>query len=181
MPLHDGTRSVGIVQDQAMAADKKRALGRPSASEYYAQSLDLATRTKQLLKGAELASDVKSASDWSYTSSTYHIPYARICGDAGCFIDPLFSSGVHLAIVGGLSAAVTIATSIRGEIDERTAGSWHSKKTVESYSRFMLAVSAATKQIRCDDEPVMEDFNKDGLQGAFNLLKPSEHLHRLHV
>lgn len=110
-----------------------------------------------------------------------HIPYARICGDAGCFIDPLFSSGVHLAIVGGLSAAVTIATSIRGEIDERTAGSWHSKKTVESYSRFMLAVSAATKQIRCDDEPVMEDFNKDGLQGAFNLLKPSEHLHRLHV
>ncbi|PHH75910.1 hypothetical protein CDD80_1945 [Ophiocordyceps camponoti-rufipedis] len=172
MPLHDGTRSVGVVQDQAMAADKKRSMGRPSASEYYAQSLDLATRTKELLEGAELTSGIKSASDWSYTSSTYHIPHARICGDAGCFIDPLFSSGVHLAIVGGLSAAVTIAASIRGDMDEQTAGSWHSKKTVESYARFMLAVSAATKQIRYDDEPVMEDFNNDGLQGAFDLLKP---------
>ncbi|RCI09776.1 hypothetical protein L249_3915 [Ophiocordyceps polyrhachis-furcata BCC 54312] len=172
MPLHDGTRSVGVVQDQALAADKKRKLEKPSALEFYQQSLDLATRTKKLLSGATLASDVKSASDWSYTSSTYHIPYARICGDAGCFIDPLFSSGFHLAIVGGLSAAVTIAASIKGGFDEQTAGSWHSKKTWESYARFLLVVSAATKQIRYDEEPVMQDFDEEGLQRAFDILQP---------
>ncbi|PFH59609.1 hypothetical protein XA68_12096 [Ophiocordyceps unilateralis] len=172
MPLHDGTRSVGIVQDQAMATDKKRKLGKPSTSEFYRQSLELATRTNELLSGATLASDIKSASDWSYTSSTYHIPYARICGDAGCFIDPLFSSGVHLAIAGGLSAAVTIAASLKGDYDEETAGSWHSKKTVESYARFLLAVCAATKQIRYEDEPVMHDFDEEGLQRAFDILQP---------
>ncbi|RDA96311.1 hypothetical protein CP533_1595 [Ophiocordyceps camponoti-saundersi (nom. inval.)] len=172
MPLHDGTRSVGVVQDQTMAADKKRKLEKPSALNFYHQSLELATRTKQLLSGATLASDIKSASDWSYTSSTYHIPYARICGDAGCFIDPLFSSGFHLAIVGGLSAAVTIAASINGGYDEETAGSWHSKKTWESYARFLLVVSAATKQIRYEEEPVMEDFDEEGLQRAFDILKP---------
>ncbi|RDA89342.1 hypothetical protein CP532_6187 [Ophiocordyceps camponoti-leonardi (nom. inval.)] len=172
MPLHDGTRSVGVVQDQAMAAEKKRRLEKPSTLEFYHQSLELATRIKKLLSGATLASDVKSASDWSYTSSTYHIPYARICGDAGCFIDPLFSSGFHLAIVGGLSAAVTIAASIKGSVDEQTAGSWHSKKTWESYARFLLVVSAATKQIRYEEEPVMQDFDKAGLQRAFDILQP---------
>ncbi|KAJ6785909.1 hypothetical protein PWT90_09495 [Aphanocladium album] len=87
------------------------------------------------VKGAELVTDVHSASDWSYTASRYHLTNARICGDAGSFIDPLFSSGIHLTTVGGLSAAVTIAASIRGDCDEEAAGSSHSKKTVESYTR----------------------------------------------
>ncbi|XP_044714956.1 tryptophan halogenase domain-containing protein [Hirsutella rhossiliensis] len=172
MPLHDGTRSVGIVQDQQMATDKKRELGHPSTLDFYRQSLELAPRTKKLLSGARLATDIKSASDWSYTSSSYHLPHARICGDAGCFIDPLFSSGVHLAITGGLSAAVTIAASLRGDCDEQTAGSWHSKKTVESYTRFFLAVSSATKQIRSQEEPVIQDVDEEGFQRAFDLLQP---------
>ncbi|KAE8147403.1 FAD/NAD(P)-binding domain-containing protein [Aspergillus avenaceus] len=172
MPLHDGTRSVGIVQDQKVATEKKRELGRPSTIDFYKQCLDMAPRTKKLLSEAEVVTDVKSASDWSYTASAYHIPNARICGDAGSFIDPLFSSGVHLAVTGGLSAAATIAASIRGDCDEQTAGSWHSKKTVESYTRFFLAVSSATKQIREQYEPVIQDMDEEGFQRAFDLFKP---------
>ncbi|KJZ71345.1 hypothetical protein HIM_09281 [Hirsutella minnesotensis 3608] len=172
MPLHDGTRSVGVVQDQKMAVEKKRRMGNPSTSEFYNKSVELASRTKSLLTGAELVTDVKSASDWSYTSSAYHLPYARICGDAGCFIDPLFSSGVHLAITGGLSATLTIMSSLRGDFDEQTAGTWHSKKTVESYTRFFLAVSSATKQIRSQEEPAIQDMDEEGFQRAFDLLGP---------
>ncbi|PMB71592.1 Tryptophan 2-halogenase [Beauveria bassiana] len=172
MPLHDGTRSVGIVQDQKQAARAKRDLGRPSGLEYYKLALKMAPTTQNLLAGAELASDVRSASDWSYTASTYHLPNARICGDAGSFIDPLFSSGVHLAITGGLSAAATIAASVRGDCDENTAGAWHSKKTVQSYSRFFLAVSSATKQIREKHLPILQDLNEEGFQRAFDLFRP---------
>ncbi|KAF3925124.1 hypothetical protein ABW20_dc0100288 [Dactylellina cionopaga] len=172
MPLHNGTRSVGIVQDQKMATEKKKTLGRPSTSDFYNQCLQMAPKTKQLLSGAELVGDIKSASDWSYTASTYHLHNARICGDAGSFIDPLFSSGVHLAITSGLSAAATIAASIRGDCDEQTAGSWHSKKTVESYTRFFLAVSSATKQIRSQHEPIIQDMNEEGFQRAFDLFRP---------
>lgn len=92
-----------------MANEKKKELGRPSTSDFYQQCLQMAPRISELLSAAELISDIKSASDWSYTASTYHLTNARICGDAGSFIDPLFSSGVHLAITGGLSAATTIA------------------------------------------------------------------------
>ncbi|PWI64476.1 hypothetical protein PCL_09631 [Purpureocillium lilacinum] len=172
MPLHDGTRSVGIVQDQKMATEKKRGLGGPSMIEYYKQCLAMAPRIEELLSEAELIPDAKSAADWSYTASTYHLPNARICGDAGSFIDPLFSSGIHLAITGGLSAAVTIAASIKGNCSEPDAGAWHSKKTVESYTRFFLAVSSATKQIRTQHEPIIQDMDKEGFQRAFDLFRP---------
>ncbi|KAK6216011.1 hypothetical protein LQW54_003986 [Pestalotiopsis sp. IQ-011] len=172
MPLHDGTRSVGVVQDQKLAAKRKRELGSLATQEFYTESLKLATRTQALLSGAELIPDIKSASDWSYTSSTYHLPYARICGDAGAFIDPLFSSGLHLAVTGGLSAAVTIATSIRGDIDEAAAGSWHSKKTVECYTRFLLAVTSAAKQISSREEPIIQEMDEEGFQRAFDILRP---------
>lgn len=98
MPLHDGARSVGIVQDQKMATEKKHELGRPSTLDFYKQCLQMAPRIRELLSEAELIPHVRAACDWSYTASTYHLPNARICEDAGSFIDPLFSSGVHLAI-----------------------------------------------------------------------------------
>ncbi|KAG8424715.1 Halotolerance protein HAL2 [Metarhizium acridum] len=172
MPLHDGTRSVGIVLDQKMATEKKQELGCPSTLDFYKQCLEMAPRIRELLSEAELISHVRSASDWSYTASTYHLPNARVCGDAGSFIDPLFSSGVHLAITGGLSAAATISASIRGDCSEAAAGSWHSKKTVESYTRFFLAVSSATKQIRTQHEPIIQDMDEEGFQRAFDLFRP---------
>ncbi|KAK6504478.1 hypothetical protein TWF506_002673 [Arthrobotrys conoides] len=171
IPLHDGTRSIGLVQDQKMMAEKKKSLGRPSTLDFFNECMKMAPNTKDLLKDAELVSDIKSASDWSYTASTYHIPNARICGDAGSFIDPLFSSGVHLAIASGLSAAATICASIRGDCDEATAGSWHSKKTVESYTRYFLIVSSTTKQMRQQQDPVIRGMN-EGFEKALGLFNP---------
>ena len=51
------------------------------------------------------------------------------------FIDPFFSSGVHLAFTGALSAAITIAASIRGTATEEEAQRWHTSKVGVSYTR----------------------------------------------
>ncbi|KAL3488233.1 hypothetical protein BJX62DRAFT_227482 [Aspergillus germanicus] len=179
MPVADNIRSVGIVHDKKMATAKKQQLGRPATEDFYKHCLKRAPGTNKLLSGAELTTNIKSASDWSYTASTYHLPHARICGDEGSFIDPLFSSDVHLAVTGGLSAAATIAALIRGDCDERTVGAWHSKKTVTSYTRFFLAVSSATKQIRQQHEPIIQDMDEEGFQRAFDLLRPSMNVPRL--
>lgn len=53
------------------------------------------------------------------------------------FIDPFFSSGVHLAFTGGLSAAVSIAASIRSHASEEDAGKWHDAKYSTSYTRYV--------------------------------------------
>ncbi|OTA94904.1 hypothetical protein M434DRAFT_29445 [Hypoxylon sp. CO27-5] len=172
IPLHDGTHSVGIVQNQDSATEKKKAGDCPPTKEFYLQSLELAPGIRELLSKGELVSDVKSASDWSYSASSYAFPYARIAGDAGSFIDPFFSSGVHLAFNGGLSAAVTIAAAIRGDCDENTAASWHTKRIAESYTRFLLIILSSTKQIRNQNKPIIHDFDEESFERAFDLFRP---------
>lgn len=138
------------------------------------QSLELLPGIKGLLSKGELISEIKSGSDWSYSASSYALPYARIVGDAGSFIDPFFSSGVHLALNGGLSAAVTIAASIRGDCDEEAAASWHSKRITESYTRFLLVILSATKQIQHQNAPIIHDFDEETFERAFELYLPGK-------
>ncbi len=172
IPLHDGTHSIGIVQNQDVATAKKKEAG--SSKEFYLRSLDLVPGIKELIGDGELVTDIKSASDWSYSASHYAFPGARIVGDAGAFIDPFFSTGVHLALHGALSAATTIAAVLKGQVDEETAAAWHSHKTSTSYTRFLVVVSSALKQIRLQDEPVISDWDEESFDRAFDLYRPSK-------
>lgn len=173
IPLHNGTTSIGIVMNQGLSVSKKKAMGSPTGQEFYRDSLKLVPGIEKLLSEAKQVSEIKAASDWSYSASTYASPYVRIAGDAGCFIDPFFSSGVHLAMASGLSAALTICAARRGDCGERDAAEWHSKKVAEGYTRFLLVVLSALKQIRRQDEPVLADWDESGFDRAFALFRPS--------
>lgn len=175
IPLHDGTLSVGIVMRQDLSVARKKSLNSPSMVEFYKDCLTMSPEINARLAEAELASPtIKAASDWSYSASAYAGPNFRLVGDAGCFIDPYFSSGVHLALAGGLSAAMTIKASLQGDCSEFEAAKWHSIKIGESYSRFLLVVMTALRQIRKGDEPVLSDFDEDGFDRAFGFFRPSE-------
>ncbi|RDA83831.1 hypothetical protein CP532_5141 [Ophiocordyceps camponoti-leonardi (nom. inval.)] len=173
IPLHDGTTSVGFVQNQKIATERKKQQD-GSTKTLYMDSFKLLKVFQPLFKDAKHVEEkgVKMTSDWSYSATTYALPYARIAGDAGAFIDPLLSSGVHLALTGGLSAAATIMASMKGDLDEQAAASWHSKKQSESYYRVFLTVSAFMEQIWSQEKPVIHDANEDGYQRAFLTLKP---------
>lgn len=166
------TTSVGIVMNQAMSTDKKKTTASLSSKEFYLASVQGARGVAGLLSKAELATDIKHASDWSYSASSYGSPYIRIVGDAGAFIDPYFSSGVHLALSGALSAAVTICASIKGDCEERVAWKWHSQGVAERFTRFLLVVLGATKQIRSKDAPVLNSSGDDGFDDAFSIIRP---------
>lgn len=128
----------------------------------------------KLLENAYLSSeDLKTASDWSYSASEYASPNLRIAGDTGCFIDPLFSSGVHLAINSGLSAATTICASLRGNCTEEDAIVWHTNKVAEGYTRFLLVVTSSLEQIHGREENILNDLNEPGFDKAFEHFKPS--------
>ena len=72
----------------------------------------------------------------------------------------------------GLSAATTIAASIRGDVDETTAAQWHTSKVREGYARFLLVVLSAYKQMMHQDEPILSDFNEDNFDRAFSFFRP---------
>jgi flavine halogenase len=158
--------------NQKMSTEKKAVSNCADSKEFYLESLKLAPNLLELIGKGELVSNIKSASDYSYSATSYAFPYARIVGDAGCFIDPYFSSGVHLALTGGLSAAATICASIRGDCEENFAADWHSKKISEAYTRFLLVVLSAYRQIRSQEEPVLSDFDEDNFDRAFAFFRP---------
>ena len=133
-PLHNGTLSVGIVARQDLFLARKKELGL-SGQEFYREYLKLAPQISEMLSNAEIVADVKQASDWSYSASAYAGPYFRVAGDAAAFVDPYFSSGVHLALNNGLAAAVSIQASRRGQADERAAAKWHATKVSENWRR----------------------------------------------
>lgn len=172
IPLHNGTTSVGVVMNQDFATALKKQGS--STSQVYRKSLELAPNLRKLISNGELVTDIKSASDFSYSASSYASPYVRIVGDAGCFIDPFFSSGVHLAMIGALSAATTICASIRNDCEESVAAKWHSTKVADSYTRFLLVVLSAYKQISNQNEPVLSDLGHDNLDQAFARFRPSK-------
>lgn len=165
-----------MVINQEIATRKKKQMGSPGSKGFYIEMLKEVPRILgPMLKDATLISEeIKSASDWSYSASSYASYNTRIVGDAGCFIDPFFSSGVHLAVASGLSAAATICASIKGQCTEHEALQWHSKKVSEGYTRFLLIVLSALKQIREHDEPVLSDWDEDGFERAFAHFRPSE-------
>ncbi|KAL4876136.1 FAD/NAD(P)-binding domain-containing protein [Aspergillus karnatakaensis] len=173
IPLHDGRTSVGIVRNQDIATQKKAALGDIDA--YYEDALTSAPMLAGILhqtSADKRVSSVQTASDYSYSSTTYALPYARIIGDAGCFIDPFFSSGVHLALTGGLSAGTTIAASIRGDVSEEVAGRWHSTKVGSGFARFLLVVLGSYKQMRNQRQDVLSDFGEGDFDRAFEIFRP---------
>jgi halogenation protein CepH len=59
--------------------------------------------------------------DYSYANTKFWRPGMALVGDAACFVDPIFSSGVHLATYGALLAARSINSVLAQELDEETA------------------------------------------------------------
>ncbi|TVY84588.1 Flavine halogenase aclH [Lachnellula suecica] len=174
IPLHNGTHSIGVVMNQEIATKKKKAgTDGLTTQQFYDDALKQAPMLLEILgPNAKQVTAVNSGADFSYHAKSYAIPYARIVGDAGCFIDPFFSSGVHLATTGGLSAATTICASIRGDATEAAASKWHSTKIRESYARFLMVVLSAYQQMRNQEQPVLSDVGEDNFDRAFKFLKP---------
>ncbi|KZP00964.1 putative halogenase [Calocera viscosa TUFC12733] len=181
IPLHDGTTSVGIVEEQAASIQKKQAAKAANSGttmkEHYLRQMKLCPGLMKLVADAELVDDgvtpvVRSASDYSYTATNYGGDHYRLVGDAGAFIDPLFSSGYHLALTDALSAAVTIASSIRDEVSEKDCIEFHDAKVSLAFTKFLVAVLSCYSQIRQQSAAVLSDINESDFQRAFDIINP---------
>ncbi|KAJ7848280.1 putative halogenase [Mycena olivaceomarginata] len=174
IPLHNGTVSVGVVLSETASKTKKA--HSLDIEAHYRTELKLAPGLMKLIGDGRLVSEIKSAGDYSYSSSNnqYSGPNYRIVGDAGADIqlDPLFSSGVHLAFSGALSAALTISASIRGHCTEEEAMAFHNQKIGVSYTRFTVVVLGVYKQIHAQESSVLSDIDEDNFDRAFDFIRP---------
>ncbi|HUI25334.1 MAG TPA: NAD(P)/FAD-dependent oxidoreductase [Candidatus Kryptonia bacterium] len=110
IPLHDGTTSVGAVVDAHRFAGE--AAGDPQALylRLVAACEPVATRVRH----ATLVSPIRVIRDYSYCSQRFYGKGYLLAGDAACFIDPVFSTGVHLACLAGYLGSQAIGAILTG-------------------------------------------------------------------
>jgi len=100
IPLSDGTTSVGAVCPAEFF--KSRGTDLPAFfRQIIASSPEIASR----LRDAELVGDVTATGNYSYSSKRTSGDRFLMVGDACAFIDPVFSTGVYLAMVSAFAAA----------------------------------------------------------------------------
>ena len=133
IPLHTGWMSVGAVVD---ARHGQEGIARRGAPAFFAGQIDAAPRTKAMLADARLVQGPAVIRDWSYVSDRVVGPGWILCGDAACFIDPLFSTGVHLALSSGLMAAAYVATVFADAELAAAAGPVYQSLYAQQYSHF---------------------------------------------
>ncbi|MFG2385502.1 tryptophan 7-halogenase [Streptomyces avermitilis] len=121
IPLSDTLTSVGAVVRREMAekvqGDPEKALQAlidecPMISEYLASA-------RRVTEGQY--GKIRVRKDYSYHHTTFWRPGMMLVGDAACFVDPVFSSGVHLATYSALLAARSINSTLAGTVEEEVA------------------------------------------------------------
>jgi flavin-dependent dehydrogenase len=143
IPLTGGITSVGFVGTQAAF---KRRHGSPHdlLSARIRQSPTVSAR----MRAAERASDVMAAGNYSYRArSSWGEGYMMI-GDAFAFIDPVFSSGVMLAMAAG-ELGMSVASTW---LDDPATGRSLARKSERRLSRAMDQLSWLIYRI---NDPVM--------------------------
>jgi flavin-dependent dehydrogenase len=117
IPFSDGTCSVGGVFDPSVVRIAEGATLEGRYEDMIARSERMGT----LLAGSRRISKIHGISDYSATSDRIAGDGWVLVGDAAAFLDPVFSTGVFLAMSTGERAAQTIdrALSKRGRVDER--------------------------------------------------------------
>lgn len=138
IPLHDGTMSVGLVIHKTTFKEKRST----SLENIYLEGIAKSSKIKELLEPGELVSEIQAEQDYSYTADCFAGSGYLLAGDAACFLDPLLSTGVHLATFSGLLAAASLASVLRNEIKEDQAVSFYERNYKQAYLRLMVMVSA---------------------------------------
>ncbi len=103
IPLSQGRSSIGVVLDAALFKKAKK-----SPEDFLAESLAEQPFLVRRMMRARRVTQAYASADFSYRQSRLTGDRWMLAGDAAGFIDPVFSSGVFLALLAGEECADTL-------------------------------------------------------------------------
>ncbi|MGC2201968.1 MAG: NAD(P)/FAD-dependent oxidoreductase [Stellaceae bacterium] len=122
IPLPDDVMSVGLVGTRCFFRTKTEDLG-----SFFARALAASPSLAERMTNAESIGPLIATGNYSYDSRQYAGDGYILVGDAASFIDPLFSSGVMMA----MSSAAFGAEVVHTWLNDRKLG----KKLMRNYER----------------------------------------------
>jgi flavin-dependent dehydrogenase len=108
IPLADGTTSIGAVCPPDYLKSRQS-----DVTTFFKETIAKAPRLVERLAGATLTGAATATGNYSYRARGMTGRNYLMVGDAYAFIDPVFSTGVYLAMTSAFRAADTVATVVR--------------------------------------------------------------------
>ena len=133
IPLHTGWASVGAVVDSRQGQEW---ILRRGLEGFLMDQIAEAPYSARMLRGAEMVAGPFIVKDWSYDSTELVGASHILVGDAGCFVDPLFSSGVHLALMAAVLAGAYVTTALKDPAMMEPAAQVYKKMYYLEYNQF---------------------------------------------
>ena len=133
IPLHTGQTGVGVVVDSQAG---QKGISGQGVGRFFSEQIAQAPHTSKLLRDAQLVSGPLVVKDWSYNSQPVVGDNYILVGDAACFVDPLFSSGVHLALMSGVLAAAYVTSALKDVPLGQAAKTVYQELYFREYSHF---------------------------------------------
>ncbi|NUZ05464.1 NAD(P)/FAD-dependent oxidoreductase [Piscinibacter koreensis] len=107
IPLADGVTSVGAVCWPHYLKTRKKPL-----TDFFMDTIALCPKLAARMRGATLVSEVHATGNYSYSSSRSSGERYVMLGDAYAFVDPVFSSGVLIAMQTAFEAVQVVETTL---------------------------------------------------------------------
>jgi len=132
IPISPTVMSVGAVIPKAVHATA----GRPTAEESLQHYIDETPAAADLMREARRVSPGRFDADYSYLHSQHAGDRWVLVGDAGGFLDPIFSTGVLLAMQSGMEAAELISAGLKDGNLSRARFAGYERTLARRYQHF---------------------------------------------
>jgi flavin-dependent dehydrogenase len=116
IPLPDGPMSVGLVGGPGLFKNRKSGI-----EELFWSTVRASRSVAERMRAARALAPLTTTGNYSYTARTTGGERYLLIGDAFAFIDPIFSSGVMIAMTSGVLGAEAIDLFLRNERQGRRA------------------------------------------------------------
>ena len=141
IPLADGSTSVGATCWPCYLKQRDKPL-----KAFFLDTLNSVPRLAKRLEGATLIDDkVHATGNYSYSAHTCCGERWQLVGDAYAFIDPVFSSGVYLAMASAFRGAELVAATLdegpAAAAAERRRFTAHMEKGPREFSWFIFRMT----------------------------------------
>lgn len=137
IPFQGEVTSVGVVRSSELFDGEKDWLA------YLENTLNESATVKELMAGAERIGEVRRIGNYSHTCDQFYGDRWILCGDAALFLDPIFSSGVHMSISSSFFASEALLQifSKDGSFNDNGLGAAYEAKVRLGAKRFYGLIS----------------------------------------
>jgi flavin-dependent dehydrogenase len=176
IPMHENIVSVGVVADFNYLFKN-----RGSHEQTYFEEMENCPAVKERISKGKQAAGIKATKDYTYKASRAAGNGWVLVGDAFGFLDPLYSSGVLLALKSGELAADAIVEGLqKGDTSKAQLGQWEKgyvtgmnrmrRLVCEYYAGFNFGqfIRRFPNRIGGITDLLIGDLFKDSLEDVFN-------------